>query len=197
MTSRDVAPDAVTNGSTVPDDVVEAEAGVVSLPETGETGEGGKLKMIMQLIKRCLGVKDIAAMSVSFASQHPPMRQPYLLIHSDADHAETIPICLIGVYLYPPPYSNRFPTSSIGNTSTDLISSLRESQPFQLPIPLLHTPYIVFQQDQRFFGSIPTYARRPSFLIQQGSQVCRASSLSMTRSYSQFQLHLHYVPTAR
>lgn len=29
-----------------------------------DTSEGGKLKMIVQLVKRCLGVKDIAAMYV-------------------------------------------------------------------------------------------------------------------------------------
>ncbi|KAA1476112.1 hypothetical protein DENSPDRAFT_861070 [Dentipellis sp. KUC8613] len=35
----------------------------VSVPE--ETGEGGKLKMIVQLVKRCFGVKDIASMRLS------------------------------------------------------------------------------------------------------------------------------------
>ena len=31
-----------------------------------DTGEGGKLKMIVQLLKRCLGVKDLGAMYVCF-----------------------------------------------------------------------------------------------------------------------------------
>lgn len=32
--------------------------------EPVDAGEGGKLKMIVQLVKKCLGVKDIAAMCV-------------------------------------------------------------------------------------------------------------------------------------
>ncbi|KAJ6491264.1 hypothetical protein C8R47DRAFT_1319606 [Mycena vitilis] len=36
----------------------------ISVPDTGE-GEGGKLKMIVQLVKKSLGVKDIAAMRLS------------------------------------------------------------------------------------------------------------------------------------
>lgn len=36
----------------------------ISVPDNGDHGEGGKLKMIIQLVKRSLGVKDIAAMSV-------------------------------------------------------------------------------------------------------------------------------------
>ena len=35
---------------------------VVAMPESDAASEGGKLKMIIQLVKRCLGVKDIAAM---------------------------------------------------------------------------------------------------------------------------------------
>ena len=34
----------------------------VSVPDTGDSGESGKLKMIVQLVKKCLGVKDIASM---------------------------------------------------------------------------------------------------------------------------------------
>ena len=34
----------------------------ISVPDTADTGEGGKLKLIVQLVKKCLGVKDIAAM---------------------------------------------------------------------------------------------------------------------------------------
>ncbi|KAF5382348.1 hypothetical protein D9757_012713 [Collybiopsis confluens] len=37
----------------------------ISVPDSGDTGEGGKLKMIVQLVKKCLGVKDIAAMRLS------------------------------------------------------------------------------------------------------------------------------------
>ncbi|KAI0646560.1 hypothetical protein C8Q79DRAFT_963358 [Trametes meyenii] len=37
----------------------------ISVPDNGDTGESGKLKMIVQLVKKCLGVKDIAAMRLS------------------------------------------------------------------------------------------------------------------------------------
>ncbi|THU96230.1 hypothetical protein K435DRAFT_858722 [Dendrothele bispora CBS 962.96] len=37
----------------------------ISVPDNGDSGEGGKLKMIVQLVKKCLGVKDIAAMRLS------------------------------------------------------------------------------------------------------------------------------------
>ena len=42
----------------------------ISVPDSGDTGESGKLKMIVQLVKKCLGVKDIAAMCVHLPS--PP-----------------------------------------------------------------------------------------------------------------------------
>ncbi|KAJ3998092.1 hypothetical protein F5050DRAFT_1873306 [Lentinula boryana] len=37
----------------------------LTVPDSGDAGEGGKLKMIVQLVKKCLGVKDIAAMRLS------------------------------------------------------------------------------------------------------------------------------------
>jgi hypothetical protein len=40
----------------------------ISVPDSGDTGESGKLKMIVQLVKKCLGVKDIASMFVSILS---------------------------------------------------------------------------------------------------------------------------------
>lgn len=48
----------------VPDVPVEGDptSAPISVPDTGDTGEGGKLKMIVQLVKKCLGVKDIASM---------------------------------------------------------------------------------------------------------------------------------------
>lgn len=38
----------------------------ISVPDSGESSEGGKLKMIIQLLKKSLGVSDIAAMFVHF-----------------------------------------------------------------------------------------------------------------------------------
>ena len=44
------------------EEAADAQAAAIAVPE--DTGEGGKLKMIVQLVKKCLGVKDIAAMYV-------------------------------------------------------------------------------------------------------------------------------------
>ncbi|VDB87927.1 unnamed protein product [Peniophora sp. CBMAI 1063] len=41
----------------------DAQAAAIAVPE--DTGEGGKLKMIVTLVKRCFGVKDIASMRLS------------------------------------------------------------------------------------------------------------------------------------
>ncbi|OBZ77732.1 Isoleucine--tRNA ligase [Grifola frondosa] len=38
------------------------DAQAISVPDAADAGESGKLKMIVQLVKKCLGVKDIAAM---------------------------------------------------------------------------------------------------------------------------------------
>lgn len=47
-----------------PDTILDEDApgAPISVPDSGDTGEGGKLKMIVQLVKKCLGVKDIASM---------------------------------------------------------------------------------------------------------------------------------------
>jgi hypothetical protein len=42
----------------------------ISVPDSGDTGEGGKIKMIVQLVKKCLGVKDIAAMCANLKSSY-------------------------------------------------------------------------------------------------------------------------------
>lgn len=42
----------------------EDETPAVTIPDSGDSGESGKLKMIVQLVKKCLGVKDIASMYV-------------------------------------------------------------------------------------------------------------------------------------
>ena len=53
-----MAPEPVTASGTEAVD----EGAPISVPDAGDTGESGKLKMIVQLVKKCLGVKDIAAM---------------------------------------------------------------------------------------------------------------------------------------
>ena len=44
---------------------LENEGGAENVADAADTGEGSKLKMIVSLLKRCLGVKDLAAMCVS------------------------------------------------------------------------------------------------------------------------------------
>ncbi|KAG2145148.1 hypothetical protein DEU56DRAFT_789049 [Suillus clintonianus] len=53
----------IPSGEVLEDD--EAAEPTISLPDSGDAGEGGKLSMIVQLVKKCLGVKDIAAMRLS------------------------------------------------------------------------------------------------------------------------------------
>ena len=50
----------------VPDDAAAEQP--ISVPESNDAGESGKLKMIVQLVKKCLGVKDIASMCVRSAA---------------------------------------------------------------------------------------------------------------------------------
>lgn len=52
MTGQQVTSDAVDDGLPI------------SVPDSGDTGESGKLKMIIQLVRKCMGIKDIASMSV-------------------------------------------------------------------------------------------------------------------------------------
>ncbi|KAF8970432.1 hypothetical protein BDZ97DRAFT_1914726 [Flammula alnicola] len=52
---------STTDHDTPVDD--DAQGPAISVPDSGDTGEGGKIKMIVQLVKKCLGVKDIAAIS--------------------------------------------------------------------------------------------------------------------------------------
>lgn len=59
--SRDLTPTA--DPTLVLDE--DAPGPPISVPEeSADAGEGGKLKMIVQLVKKCLGVKDIASMWV-------------------------------------------------------------------------------------------------------------------------------------
>ncbi|KZT70421.1 hypothetical protein DAEQUDRAFT_725323 [Daedalea quercina L-15889] len=51
--------------SPVDDTQYEDDAQPVSVPDAGDTGESGKLKMIVSLVKKVVGVKDIASMRLS------------------------------------------------------------------------------------------------------------------------------------
>lgn len=57
MTSKNLPPPSDDDPETQVYDVEDSPAAAVP-----DSGEGGKLKMIVGLLKRCLGVKDIAAM---------------------------------------------------------------------------------------------------------------------------------------
>ncbi|KAF5340300.1 hypothetical protein D9611_007865 [Ephemerocybe angulata] len=46
-------------------DYDDQAAPAVAVADSGDTGEGGKVKMIVSLVKKCLGVKDIASMRLS------------------------------------------------------------------------------------------------------------------------------------
>ncbi|KIJ63037.1 hypothetical protein HYDPIDRAFT_29732 [Hydnomerulius pinastri MD-312] len=60
-TENDVTP--ATDAALALDE--DAPGPPISVPDSGDTGEGGKLKMIVQLVKKSLGVKDIASMRLS------------------------------------------------------------------------------------------------------------------------------------
>jgi hypothetical protein len=47
--------------SIAPEDA-DAQAAALSIDVPEDTGEGGKLRMIIQLVKRSFGVKDLASM---------------------------------------------------------------------------------------------------------------------------------------
>ena len=51
------SPDAPTIDS---EEVADAQAVAIDVPD--DTGDGGRLRMIIQLVKRSFGVKDLAAM---------------------------------------------------------------------------------------------------------------------------------------
>ncbi|KIM24166.1 hypothetical protein M408DRAFT_244385 [Serendipita vermifera MAFF 305830] len=58
-------PTSKTSSEQAPHEDPDAPGEPISVPDSGDHGEGGKLKMIVQLVKRSLGVKDLAAMRIS------------------------------------------------------------------------------------------------------------------------------------
>ena len=87
----------------------------ISVPEeSGDAGEGGKLKMIVQLVKKCLGVKDIAAMCV-LATTTGSATKPLTAVLN------------LGACRFQLPCSSHCQTWSIGITSIGRIYSQRTS----------------------------------------------------------------------
>lgn len=96
------------------DNVVVDEEAPISVPDSGDTGEGGKLKMIVQLVKKCLGVKDIANMYVLSLE---------IVLKPVPDRA--LNVINAGGCRCRRRYWNLFPTWSTGITLTDQTSLLR------------------------------------------------------------------------
>ena len=86
----------------------EDDSKPVSVPDTGDAGESGKLKMIVSLVKKVVGVKDIASMYVASTSILRSTHVPQ------------------GDYHCQHPCWSLFPTSSIGITLTVQICLRRE-----------------------------------------------------------------------
>ncbi|KAF9515120.1 hypothetical protein BS47DRAFT_1294280 [Hydnum rufescens UP504] len=63
MADSSALPPPPSDDDVVPDPLIQDAP--ISLSESTDGSEGGKLKMIVQLVKRCLGVKDIAALRIS------------------------------------------------------------------------------------------------------------------------------------
>ena len=93
--------------SIAPEDT-EAHAAALSIDVPEDTGEGGKLRMIVQLVKRSFGVKDLAAMC---APKHL----------SDPTKVYSFPL-FQGVFHSLRRCSSPYPTLNTGITSTDPIS---------------------------------------------------------------------------
>ncbi|KAF8317153.1 hypothetical protein DL93DRAFT_2125174 [Clavulina sp. PMI_390] len=58
-------PPPPSDDDVVVDPLLKESDAPISVPDSNDASEGGKLKMILQLIKRSLGVKDLAAMRIS------------------------------------------------------------------------------------------------------------------------------------
>lgn len=67
-----MASDADSAGNYHVEPINDDEA-AVAVPDSGESG---KLKMIVQLVKKCLGVKDIASMCVANTMTDPQDANP-------------------------------------------------------------------------------------------------------------------------
>jgi hypothetical protein len=88
----------------------------IEIADSGDTGEGGKLKMIVQLVKKALGVKDIAAMYV-----------PYLVISVEvADEPYYFGRLIVGDCRCLRRCWSRWGIWSLRSILTDRICSLRE-----------------------------------------------------------------------
>ena len=101
--------------SIAPEDT-EAHAAALSIDVPEDTGEGGKLRMIVQLVKRSFGVKDLAAMCAPNHLFDPTNLHPFSLFP--------------GAFHSPHRCWSPYPTSNTGITLTDPICLPRSYYPF-------------------------------------------------------------------
>jgi hypothetical protein len=93
-------------------DPEEADAQVAAIDVPDDTGEGGRLRMIVQLVKRSFGVKDLASMWASFSLF---VERPL----APSSVSLTCDLCFSfcpGVSRYPRRCSSQYPTLNIGIT---------------------------------------------------------------------------------
>jgi hypothetical protein len=94
----------------------DAQAAAIDVPD--DTGEGGKLRMIVQLVKRSFGVKDLAAMWASFSlSAQCPLARATRTALARITHLLPSFCCFCaGASRYPLRCSSQYPTLNIGIT---------------------------------------------------------------------------------
>ena len=116
----------------------DAQAAAIDVPD--DTGEGGKLRMIVQLVKRSFGVKDLAAMWASFSlSVECPLARVTRTALFGITHLRLSFCFCAGVSRYPRRCSSQYPTLNIGTTWTDPTFSSRTCRsPFP---PLCCVPF--------------------------------------------------------
>jgi hypothetical protein len=101
---------------TIAPEDTEAQAAALSIDVPEDTGEGGKLRMIVQLVKRSFGVKDLAAMCAPNHLSDPTNVHSFSLFP--------------GVFHSLRHCWSQYPTSNTGITSTDPISLQRSYASF-------------------------------------------------------------------
>jgi hypothetical protein len=91
----------------------EADAQAVAIDVPDDTGEGGRLRMIVQLVKRSFGVKDLAAMWALFSNIFLGS-----LSHSypSLSTSQRLSFACAGVSRYQLRYSNQCQTLNTGTT---------------------------------------------------------------------------------
>ncbi|KAF9003572.1 hypothetical protein BDQ17DRAFT_1325969 [Cyathus striatus] len=108
----------VLEPAVVDDDTPEP---LVYVPDSGDAGEGGKMKMIVQLVKKCLGVQDIASMILNLSKVCKPYNS--ILGKHFRAHREIPPLAYPDEPEQPStPQSHIMPGGSAPPAETNLVS---------------------------------------------------------------------------